>query len=99
VGYWRAAVDGVSVAVKVQPKSCRPGLLGRAPDIDGTRLRIGVSEPAEDGRANRAVCATLAGLLGVPAASISVAIGASSRQKTLRVQGDPAMLGARLAAL
>lgn len=99
MGYWRAAADGVSVAVKVQPKSRRPGVLGRAPDIDGVRLRIGVSEPAEDGRANRAVCAALAGLLGVPPASISVAIGASSRQKTLRVQGDPAMLGARLAAL
>lgn len=98
-GFWRPAEGGVRVAVKVQPKSRRPGVLGRAPDTDGERLRIGVTEPAEDGRANRAVCATLATLLGVPASAVSVTLGAASRQKTLAVTGDPATLAARLATL
>jgi uncharacterized protein YggU (UPF0235/DUF167 family) len=99
MGFWQARPDGLRVAVKVQPKSRRPGVQGRAPDIDGTRLRIGVSEAAEDGRANRAACGILAGALGVPESTITVLLGATSRQKTLFVAGDPAALAARLAAL
>lgn len=97
--FWRTAEGGVRVAVKVQPKSRRPGLGGRAPDVDGERLRIGVAEAAEDGRANRAACATLAAALGVKPADVSVAQGATSREKTLFVAGDAALLAARLEAL
>lgn len=97
--FWRASGEGVMVAVKVQPKSRRPGVQGRVPAIEGERLRIGVSEAAEDGRANAAACAVLAGALGVAASLVSVAIGATSRQKTLRVLGDPAHLGAGLERL
>lgn len=89
----------MSVAVKVQPKSRRPGVQGRAPAVDGERLRIGVTEAAEAGRANRAVCASLAHALNLPAQAVAVTGGAASREKTLRVTGDPATLGTRLEAL
>ena len=95
--FWRAAADGVSVAVKVQPKSRRPGLQGTAPDIDGVRLRIGVTQAPEDGRASQAACEALACALGLPASAVHVLTGATSRQKTLHVAGDPAMLADRLA--
>lgn len=36
--FWRPASGGVSVAVKVQPKSRRPGLRGRLASVDGARL-------------------------------------------------------------
>ncbi len=98
-GFWRPAADGVSVAVKVQPKSRRPGVQGRAPAVEGERLRIGVSEAAEDGRANRAACATLARALDLPASAVAVVAGLTSRDKTLRVAGDPAAIGARLETL
>ncbi len=98
-GCWRVVADGVAVAVKVQPRSRRPGLQGTAPSAAGTRLRIGVSEAAEDGRANRAACATLARALGLPAGRVRVAAGAASREKTLLVDGDPAAILAGLAAL
>ena len=97
--FWRVTADGVSVAVKVQPKSRRPGLQGRIPALEGERLRIGVTDAAEDGRANRAACATLAAALHVPASQVSVLLGATSREKTLRVAGDPASISERLAAL
>jgi len=97
--FWRVGADGVSVSVKVQPKSRRPGLQGRAPAADGERLRVGVTEAAEAGRANRAVCSLLADALAVPAGAVSVVAGAGSREKVLRVAGDPAVLVARLAAL
>jgi uncharacterized protein YggU (UPF0235/DUF167 family) len=98
-GFWRAAEGGLAVAVKVQPKSRRPGLQGAAPSAAGPRLRIGVSEAAEDGRANRAACALLARALDVPAGAVSVLAGATSREKTVLVTGDAAALAARLAAL
>ena len=97
--FWRPTEGGVSVAVKVQPKSRRPGVQGRAPAADGERLRIGVAEAAEAGRANRAVCATLARALDLPARAVAVIGGATSHEKTLRVAGDPAALGPRLEAL
>ncbi len=99
MAFWRAAEGGVRVAVKVQPKSRRPGVGGRAPDVDGERLRIGVAEAAEDGRANRAACAALADALGVRQGDVSVAQGATSRDKTLFVAGDAGVLAARLEAL
>ncbi len=97
--FWRVADDGVSVSIKVQPKSRRPGVQGRAPAESGERLRIGVTEPADSGRANRAACAVLADALHVPAGSVYVLTGLTSREKVLRVAGDPAAIAARLAAL
>jgi uncharacterized protein len=97
--FWHPLPDGVSVAVKVQPKSRRPGLQGTTPTVDGERLRIGVSEAAEGGRANRAACAALATALGTARSAVRITAGATSREKTLQVACDPAELGARLAAL
>jgi uncharacterized protein YggU (UPF0235/DUF167 family) len=107
MAFWRPAEAGVRVAVKVQPKSRRPGLHGTARVADGSagdrgmpaRLCIAVAEPAADGQANRAACATLARALDVAAGSVSVIAGATSREKTLHVAGDPEMLAARLAGL
>ncbi len=97
--FWRELPNGVAVAVKVQPKSRRPGVQGSAPSAGGERLRIGVSEPAENGRANRAACTVLAAALEVAPSAVSVSIGATSREKTLRVTGDTAALRSRLDAL
>ena len=94
--FWHLTDDGARVAVKVQPKSRRPGLQGTAPAADGIRLRIGVSEAPEDGRASRAACAVLAKALGQPASAVQVLTGASSREKTLHVAGDPILLAERL---
>ena len=91
--------DGLSLAVKVQPKSRRPGLQGMAPDVDGMRLRVGVTDAPEDGRANQAVCALIAKSLGVAISQVHVMHGATSRQKSLRVVGDPQVLAAKLAKI
>jgi uncharacterized protein YggU (UPF0235/DUF167 family) len=85
--------------VKVQPKSRRPGLQGTAPSASGPRLRIGVTEAAEAGKANQAVCALLAHALAVPRGAVGIAAGAASREKLVRVTGDPDVLARRLQAL
>jgi uncharacterized protein (TIGR00251 family) len=97
--YWRTLPDGVSVTVKVQPRSRRPGIQGRAASAHRPCLRIGVTDPPEDGRANRAVCATLAEALHVPASAVAVTLGQTSRDKTLHVAGDTALLTVRLETL
>jgi uncharacterized protein YggU (UPF0235/DUF167 family) len=99
MAFWRPLANGISVAVKVQPKSRHPGLRGTGPSADGERLRIGVTEAAEGGRANRAACAALADALGLSRSAVHVAAGATSREKTLHITGSAAELGARLAAL
>jgi len=97
--FWHGRADGVTVAVKVTPRARRPGLGGVAEDQDGLRLQIAVREAPEDGRANRAACAALAEVLDTPPSRVSVIAGASNRRKTMHVQGDPAQLAERLAAL
>jgi uncharacterized protein YggU (UPF0235/DUF167 family) len=97
--FWRSLSDGVAIAVKVQPKSRRPGIQGRSDSPRGPCLRIGVSEAAEDGRANRAACIVLAKALDVPASAITVTLGQTSRDKVLHVAGDVSLLEKRLESL
>jgi len=97
--FWHVVGDAVAVAVKIQPRARHPGLHGSVPDVVGERLAIGVREPAEDGRANRAACAALAAAVGVPPSRVEVAAGAASRRKTLRISGDATAIATRLATL
>lgn len=98
-GFWRIRPDGVSVTVKVQPKSRRPGIQGRAVSAAGACLRIGVNEAAQDGKANQAACAALAEALHVPVAAVTVLLGQTSRNKTMHVAGDTSLLTAGLELL
>ena len=97
--FWRELSDGVSVTVKVQPKSRRPGIQGRYASSRGPCLRIGVTEAAEGGKANAAACAVLADALDVPASAVAVTLGQTSRDKTLHVSGTAAALAERLSRL
>nr|WP_294528860.1 DUF167 family protein [uncultured Rhodopila sp.] len=94
--FWRILPDGVSVAVKVQPKSRRPGVQGRSVSARGNCLRIGVTEAAEGGRANVAACSILAAALDVPTSAVAVTLGEVSRDKTIHVAGDIPSILARL---
>jgi uncharacterized protein YggU (UPF0235/DUF167 family) len=95
-GWWRSGPEGITLRVKVQPRARRPGIGGLAPGVDGPRLRLAVTEPAEDGRANRAACTLLATALGLPAAAVSLLQGASAREKLVQVSGDAEALAARM---
>lgn len=98
-GWWRPVSGGVTVWVKAQHKARRPGGGGTAPGIDGPRLKLAVIEAAEDGRANRAVCATLAVALGLAGSAVTLLQGAGSREKLLQVAGDPDLLALKLKEL
>ncbi len=104
MAFWQAGTGFVRVAVKVQPRSRRPSVGGTIAGATASgraelRLRIAVAAPAEGGRANAAVCAALAAALDVPRGAVALIAGASSAEKILRVDGDPAALAERLEAL
>jgi len=76
--------DGnVLVTVHVQPGARQNEVVGP----HGDALKVRVTAPPVDGKANRAVIALLADVLGVPPGHVEVVAGASQRRKRLRVQG------------
>jgi uncharacterized protein (TIGR00251 family) len=75
--------DDVVVHVHVQPGAGRTAVTGRY----GHAVKVKVGAPPQGGRANDAVVALMAEVLGVPAASVAVVGGASSRAKRVRVTG------------
>jgi uncharacterized protein (TIGR00251 family) len=91
---------GIRLRLKVQPKARREGIQGLAEDAGGgTVLKLAVRAPPEDGKANAAVIALLADRFGVAKSAVSVVSGATDRRKLVEIHGEPAALGARLAAL
>lgn len=75
--------EGVYIDIHVQPKARRPGVRG----VHGDRLKLAVAEPANDGRANRAVVAVVADLLKVRRSAITLVAGMTSRRKRVFVEG------------
>jgi uncharacterized protein (TIGR00251 family) len=76
--------DGaLTVDVLVQPRAARPGV----GPVVGDRLRVAVSAPPVDGKANEAVVAVLAEALGVPRGAVEIVRGESGRRKTVRIRG------------
>ena len=67
----------------VQPRARSAGVVG----VTGDRLKVRVTEPPTDGRANAAVTRLIAELAGVPRTTVGLSHGAGSRQKTLRIMG------------
>ena len=51
------------------------------------RLRVRLAAPAHEGRANAELVRFLAALLDVPKGAVTVAAGASSRRKLVRISG------------
>jgi hypothetical protein len=87
--------DGVVVPVRAQPRSRRPGVQGE----QGGALKLGVSAPPEDGRANAALIELLADVLGVRRSQVELLSGQTSRDKRFLIRdADRAALANRLQA-
>jgi uncharacterized protein (TIGR00251 family) len=75
--------DGVSFAVRVQPRARRNAIVGEL----GDALKIALTAPPVDGRANEACVEFFAELFDVPRSSVTITSGQSSRNKVIRVMG------------
>ncbi len=74
---------GATFAVKVHPRARRNGITGEA----GDNLKLALTAPPVEGKANDACIAFFADLLDVPRSSITIAAGEASRNKLIRVRG------------
>jgi uncharacterized protein (TIGR00251 family) len=79
----RSIDGGVSITVRVQPGASREGIVG----LYGDAVKIALTAPAVDGKANDALIRCLAALLQVPRMSVEIAAGHTSRSKIVRVTG------------
>ena len=75
--------DDVLLWIKAVPGASRDQVAG----VLGERLKVRVSAPPEDGKANAAICRLLARSLGLRASQVSVETGHSSAEKTIRIAG------------
>ena len=72
-----------TIPVVVTPKSGRNEVAGWR----GSELSVRVTAAPEAGKANLAVCKTIAETLGVPKSSVRVVRGDAARHKIIEVQG------------
>jgi len=72
-----------SFSIKVHPRAKKNAITGEI----GDALKISLTAPPVEGRANAACIEFFAKLLKVPRSSVTIASGESSRNKVLRVTG------------
>ena len=73
----------VTFAVKVHPRAKKNAITGEV----GDALKLSLTSPPVDGRANDACIQFFANLFQVPRSSVTIASGQSSRSKVIRVVG------------
>jgi len=77
------SASGVTFAIKIHPRAKKNAITGEL----GDALKLSLTSPPVDGRANEACIDFFAKLLKVPRSSVTIASGQSSRQKVIRVSG------------
>ena len=81
-GEWaELAVVGAEFSCRVTPRARRAGI-----SREGAAIKVAVTAPPEDGRANAAVAEALAHALGVAKTRLVLLRGATSREKVFRLE-------------
>ena|SRR5437016_10790296 len=74
---------GVTFAVKVHPRARKNAITG----IVGDALKLALTAPPVEGKANQSVIEFFAEVFEIPRASVTIASGETSRLKILRIAG------------
>ena len=88
-GFWRIVFliqeteKGVTFAVRVHPRATKNAITGEL----GDALKVSLTTPPVEGRANEACIEFFAKLLKVPRSSVTIPSGQTSRNKVIRVSG------------
>jgi uncharacterized protein (TIGR00251 family) len=81
--YFHESAGGTTFVIKVHPRANKNAITGEV----GDALKLSLTVPPTEGRANEACIEFFAKLLKVPRSSVTIASGHSSRNKTIRVAG------------
>ena len=85
------------MAIRLSPHAKRDQLLGIVATAEGGRtVKASVTAPARGGQANEALLQLLARAWRLTRGDLSIVVGATSRNKIVRVAGDPQQLISRL---
>jgi len=79
----RESDQSVTFAVRVHPRAKKDAITGEL----GDALKLSLTAPPVEGRANEACIEFFAKLLKVPRSSVTIASGQSTRNKVIRVAG------------
>ena len=93
-GWYRWQGDDLVLNLRVQPRA-RCDELG---EPVGAEIRVRITAPPADGKANEHLCRFLAGLFRVPRSRVELVSGERSRTKRVRVR-TPRRLPAALSSL
>jgi uncharacterized protein (TIGR00251 family) len=75
--------SNISFQIRVHPRSRKNAITGEV----GGALKLSLTAPPVDGKANEACIEFFAKLLNLPRSSITIAAGQTSRNKVIRVAG------------
>ena len=78
--------DGCTLQVRIHPGARKNAITG----THDNAVKISLTTPPVEGRANEALIAFLADQLRIPKSRIIILTGATSRSKTLRITGKSA---------
>jgi hypothetical protein len=82
----RDVADGCTLAVRLHPGARKNSVTG----VHSDALKIALTAPPVDGKANEALIAFLANALHLPRARVALVAGATSRAKMFRITGKSA---------
>lgn len=92
------AIEGgarCALTIRAQPGARRTGFAGFWNGL----VKVAVTAPPEDGRANEALCEAVAELLGVRASAVTLVAGATAREKRFEIDAQESIVRARINAL
>jgi len=94
-----ATADGVRLRIRLTPRARANRIDGIIPSADGAPvLKVSVTAPPAENRANDALIALLAKEWRLPRRDLTLAGGGKSRDKLVHVAGEPQTLLKRIAA-
>ena len=77
------SAGAITFAVRVHPRAKKTSITGEL----GDALKLAITAPPVEGKANEACIEFFAKLLKVPRSSVTIAAGQSSRNKMIRIAG------------
>ena len=93
---YQAALDATSTGSRLRVRVVPRAGSNRLDGLHGTAIKVRLTAPPADGRANAALLGLLGELLGVPVRDLELRRGSRSRDKTVDIHGlDPGAAAAR----
>jgi hypothetical protein len=82
----RDTAQGAQFVLRVQPRASRNAIVG----VMGDAVKLAITAPPVDGKANAAVIEYLSDLFRVPKSSVVIVTGETGRNKLIAIRGKSA---------